>query len=135
MEKVKGIVFPVPHKFIAPIFSGKKDVFIKLRVGRFKLLKAKQKIIFYDSGIHKLVGQAKILSIHIDKPNIIWEMYGNRIFLEKKDFEKYIKISPLGHFRNLERSKLTAIVYSNPHKYSKPKESHRRMTIAGFYLR
>ena len=131
--KVRGAVFPVPHQFMERLFSNEKDVFVKLM--RLRFLKAGQRIVFYDSGVHRLVGEAKIQNVVYDDPKPIWEDYGNRIFLDKKEFDEYINISPLGYPRRYGRVKLTAIIFKNAHRYRTPMPSSRRMTIAGHYLR
>ena len=130
---IRGAVFPVPHRFVDRLFSKKKDVFVK--IGYFRFLRSGQRLVFYDSGIRKLIGEARIREISYHEPETIWKMYGNRIFLEKDEFNAYIMTSPLGYPRKPERSKLTAITFRQAHRYSIPKVSSRRMTIAGYYLR
>ena len=103
--------------------------------GHFRFLQGGQRLIFYDSGTHSLIGEARIEEVSYHEPTTIWKMYGNRIFLKKDEFEAYVTTSPLGYPRKLERSKLTAITFKEAHKYSTPKIYPKRMTIAGCYLR
>ena len=132
-KSIRGAVFPVPHQFVDRLFLNEKDVFVKW--GRFRFLDGGQRLVFYDSGMRKLIGEARIQEVAYDDPMKIWKMYGNRIFLEKNEFEAYVTTSPFGYPRKPERSKLTAITFKKAHRYPTPKESPKRMTIAGYYLR
>jgi len=127
------VVLPVPHEFVDRLFSGEKDVFVKSM--NFRFLSQGHRLVFYDSGIRKLVGEATIEEVNSREPAAVWRTYGKRIFLEKKEFDAYVATSPLGYPRKVERSKMIAIAFKDSHRYPKPKESPKRMTIAGFYLR
>jgi len=133
MRGIRGIVFPVPHRFVDRLFSGEKDVFVKW--GRFKYLESGQRLVFYDSGIHRLVGEARIQEVSDSDPATVWRMYEKRIFLEKNEFEAYVARSPLGYPRSSKRSKLVAITFKDARRYTAPKGSAKRMTAAGHYLK
>jgi len=130
---ILGVVLPVPHRFVDRLFSGDKDIFVKW--GHFRFLRKGQRLVFYDSGIRKLVGEATIEEVNSHEPTAVWRAYGKRIFLEKNEFDAYLTTSPLGYPRKLERSKMIAIAFKGSRKYPTPKESPKRMTVAGFYLR
>jgi len=88
MNEVRGAVFPVPHEFIERILLGERDVFVKF--GRFISLSKSQKIQFYDSSVHAIVGEALIEKKEYMEPSKVWEVFGSRIFLNKDEFNEYI---------------------------------------------
>lgn len=134
-----GAVFPLPHKPIERLLSKERDVFAKF--GRFLHLSKGQILQFYDSDIHAIVGEAKIQKVvHMDPMNV-WAKYGQRLFLNKDEFDRYISQTPLGP-RNLKTSGskpkkkvMTICVLSDPKKFRRPKKPTRIMNMIGHYLR
>lgn len=127
-----GYLFPLPSHLIEKLFSGRKDVFIKL--SRYRLLSEGNTLLFYSSGRsdRKIAGEAKIKRIVYDDPENIWKEFGERIVLDKEEFEEYVKRSPLGP--RVKKKKMTAFVLVSIRKYSKPKKPEKRVTPAGYYL-
>lgn len=130
---IKGYLFPVPHKFVSRLFSGKKDVFVKLSRRRLRFLAPGNSLLFYDSGSHEVVGEARIKEILYVDTEVIWKKLGSRIFLQRKEFTDYVARSPLGPRKNPK--KMTAFVLEKIIKYSTPKKPQKRVTPAGYYLR
>ena len=131
-EDIYGALLPIPHQYIQKLASGEKDVFVKF--GRYKFLSEGKRLVFYDSGIHMLVGESEIKRVVYDDPEKIWRMFGSRIFLEEKEFKEYSSRSPLGP-RSPKRNVMTACVLKNFKKYAKPKKPEKRVTPSGYYLR
>ena len=86
-EDIYGVLFPVPHQYVQRLASGEKDVFVKF--GRFKFLSKGKRIVFYDTGIHMLVGESKIERVAYAESEKIWRMFGSRIFSKLVFFQKY----------------------------------------------
>lgn len=131
-EEIIGAVFPVPHQFIQRLASDKKDVFVKF--GLFRFLSEGKRLVFYDSGIHMLVGESEIKQVISDNPERIWRAFGPRIFLEEKEFREYSSWSPLGP-RSPRKNVMTACVLKKFKKYARPKKPEKRVSPMGYYLR
>lgn len=130
-KDIYGFLFPVPHPFIGRLVSGEKDVFVK--IGRLRFLSDGHIIVFYDSGAHKIVGEAKIKQTTAGSPSTIWAKYGPRIFLREKEYNEYVARSPLGP-RHREGKIMTAFVVEHCRKYSQSKIPPKRVTPSGYYL-
>jgi hypothetical protein len=142
LEKIVGMVFPFPHKTVDRLLSKERDVVSKF--GRFLHLSKGQRLQFYDSDVHAIVGEAKIEKVvHMDPMNV-WETYGQRLFLNQDEFDKYISRTPLGP-RDLKtpgskrtppkKKVMTVCVLSDPKKFQHPKKPTRKMNMIGHYLR
>ena len=130
-SKIKGYLFPIPHKFLERLFSGEKDVFVK--VGHYRFLAPDHSVVFYDSDQHMTVGEAKIVRSSNGSPSAIWKEYNARIFLQEKEFKEYVARSPLGPRKQKEKI-MTALVLGRLHRYSSPRKPQRRVTPAGYYI-
>jgi hypothetical protein len=127
---VKGFLFPLPHSLIEQLFSGEKDVFVKL--AHYRFLKTGNTLVFYDSGTHAIVGEAKVKQIALGDPSAIWEEFGARIFLQSGEFKDYVARSPLGPRKHVRL--MSAFVLEKLRKYSIPKRPQKRVTPSGYYL-
>ncbi|MBY8987733.1 MAG: DUF365 domain-containing protein [Candidatus Lokiarchaeota archaeon] len=124
-----GVVVPIKEEHVKKLFEKERDVFIKFSN---LILEPEYKIIFYMSGKGILVGQAKIIDIKEMLPESAWSSYGNRIFLDKKEFGNYSKISPITGEKR--KGKLKVLLLDEKREYRKPIISSFIMTAAGRYL-
>jgi hypothetical protein len=129
-RKIIGYLFPIPQRFVDRVFSGKRDVFIKPL--RYRFLTAGKTVVFYNSDLHAIVGEAKIKQIVCSSPSDIWKEYQSRIFLQKDEFDDYVAMSPLGP--RARRKNMTAFVLRNVRKYPEPRKPPKRVTPSGYYL-
>lgn len=129
-ESVNGFLFPFPHHVVERLFSGEKDVFVKLM--KYRFLIARNTIVFYDIDLHAVVGEAKIEKVICADPSKIWQEYHSRIVLEKLEFDEYVSRSSCGP--RMRRDVMTAFLLRKPHRYSTPRKAPRRVTPSGYYL-
>lgn len=135
LKEIRGAVFPLPHDAIERLLTGEKDVFVKF--GRFLYLSSGQKLLFYDSSVHAIVGEAEIFEVLCISPADVWSKYGQRLFLSRDEFDKYVSTTPLGP-RNTERAPdkiVTVCILRKPKRYSSPRKLGKRMNMIGHYLR
>jgi len=132
LNKFIGAVFPIPHHIVERLLSKEKDAFAKF--GHFLHLSEGQKIQFYDSGIHAIVGEATIKEVVYLDPGAVWAEYGPRLALNRDEFKEYVSNSPLGA-RGRGHKKMTLCLLSDPKKYSNPRKPARKMNMIGHYLR
>ena len=137
MTKVIGVAFPIPKQFMDRFFKEGKDVFIKPAT-LWKELKPGMKFVFYQSREDTgFVGEAKIKEIKlIDDPMKVFEMYGDRVFLTKKELREYVE-SQERWSRKKERKKKRWLVIEleNIRKYDKPTKPKRFVPVGGQYVR
>ena len=74
-----GAIFPIRPKHLLNIFERNRDVFVKFT--KMKLEKG-MALIFYVSEKKILIGQAKIKKVEKLYPDVAWELYNDRIFLQ-----------------------------------------------------
>jgi hypothetical protein len=130
-KNTEGFLFPIPHHLIERLFSGEKDVFVKLSRAAYRFLNAGSILVFYDSDSKKIVGEAKVKKIVYAEPSIIWEEFGPRIFLQKREFDDYVMRSPLGPRK---AKAMTAFELEKFSKQGYPKKPRKRVTPSGYYL-
>lgn len=124
-----GAVLPIKEEHVKRVFNKERDVFIKFSN---LILEPGDKLIFYMSRKGILVGQAKIIDVTEMFPESAWSLYGNRIFLDRKEFERYCKISPItGEQR---KGKLKVLLLGDKQEYDKPLIPSFVVTAAGRYL-
>lgn len=131
MSKIVGAVFPLPHEKVERLFSKERDIFAKF--GHFLHLSKGQKIQFYDSDLHGIVGEATIIEVIYAEPAKVWAEYGPRLFLNKDEFDEYLSRTPLGS-RNIKNKIMTLCRVKDPKKYPRPKKPIRKMNMIGHYL-
>lgn len=124
-----GVVYPILPQHVDRMFDEKKDVFVKF--SKHRHLAEGSVIVFRVSGRKEFAGEGVIKKVEKLEPNEAWNRYGDRIFLTKKDYDKYVSRSPLG-----ERKSRTIAVYvlRQLRKYKKPVPANKRMTVAGYYI-
>ena len=130
IKRVIDAVYPVPHRFIERIFTG-KDIFVKYLPRLSTRLKVGDKLMFYASGeIHAVVGEATIDGVEFLKPEDALAKYQNRLFLTKDELMSYVT-------RQKGRTKdkpLLVITLRNAKRYPEPVELKELVTMAGRYL-
>jgi hypothetical protein len=132
LNKINGVVFPVPSHVIARLLSKEKDAFAKF--GRFLHLSEGQKLQFYDSRIHAIVGEATIRKVFYLTPGEVWTQYGPRLALSNDEFKRYVSDSPFGA-RGRTHKTMTLCLLSDPKKYSTPQKLSKKMNLIGHYIR
>jgi hypothetical protein len=130
-NKIVGAVFPLPHKMVERLLSKEKDIFAKF--GRFKHLSKGQKLLFYDSSIHAIVGEAAIEEVIYADPSTVRAKYGSRLFLDSNEFGEYIAKTPLGS-RDVQSKIMTICILKNPKRYQDPQKPAKKMNMIGHYI-
>jgi len=137
MAEIVGVTYPIPKQFMDRFFEG-KDVFIKPATV-WKQLKPGMKFVFYQS--HEdtgFVGEAKIKRILlVENPMMLYETYGDRIFLKKEELKEYIKSQERWKSRkDKSKKKLWMVIeLEDIKKYDKPIKPKRFVPVGGQYLR
>ncbi|RLI86757.1 MAG: hypothetical protein DRO98_04955 [Archaeoglobales archaeon] len=137
MAEIVGVTYPIPKQFMDRFFKG-KDVFIKPATV-WKQLKPGMKFVFYQS--HEdtgFVGEAKIKRILlVENPMMLYETYGDRIFLKKEELKEYIKSQERWKSRkDKSKKKLWMVIeLEDIKKYDKPIKPKRFVPVGGQYLR
>jgi len=131
MESIVGAIFPVSLIQAKRILEEDKRVFGKYT--KFNRLKENDKLIFYVSGEKKLAGEAVIEKITCLTPTAAWMTYGAKLFLNKKEFEQYTSISPIGG-KTRTSPKITLFLLKDVKKYDPAIQSSIKMTPSGCYF-
>jgi len=130
-EEIVGAIFPVLPEHVANLFDRGRNVFVKFT--KLTNLRTGSTIVFYVSREKVLVGEGRIKVIEKLNPEVVWSRYGDRIFLDKEEFDSYIEISPIsGEERKMR--KLAVFVLNKVKKYRKPFRSIYPVTASGRYL-
>ncbi len=131
-NEIMGVVFPLPEYLIERFLNGTKDVFIKyLAHPRGTRLSLGHKLFFYASGGERhLLGEAVIAAVKVLKPDQILEVYGERLFLSKEEFEKYSSSQP----RKDYKKDLLVLEIKLAKRYNYPIKFPKLLTMAGRYI-
>lgn len=133
LDKIKGAVFPIPHKPIERLLSKERDFFVKF--GKYRYLSKGQKIVFYDSDVRLTVGEAYIDEVGYLTSTEVWAKYKQRLFLTKLEFDEYLKGTPRLGPRTNRNGIMTVCLLKNPVRYSSGVKLPKKMTLKGLYLR
>jgi hypothetical protein len=132
MNRIIGVIFPVPKEFVDRLLVDKRNIFVKYvpRTASVQIT-PKQKLLFYAShGSKEIVGEGLIEAIQFLTPNEVLEKYGHKVFLNKDELTSYTRRQP-----NRDSSKkMLVLVLSKLRKYSYPKKFYRSITMVGQYL-
>ena len=112
------------------MFRYNRDVFVKFT--RLNL-DSGSTIVFYVSGEKLLIGDAKVDHIERLNPDVAWERYKGRVFLDKEEYDEYARISPISK-EERKMSEITVFLLENIRKYKKPTRSIYPVTPSGRYL-
>jgi len=121
-----GAIFPVLPEHVPNLFDNSRDVFVKFT--KLTGLKNGSVIVFYVSREKVLIGEGKIREVEKSDPETAWSRYKERIFLDKEEYDSYIKISPIG---KEEMRELTVFTLEKTKKYRKPVDSIYTVTPSG----
>lgn len=128
--KIIGAIFPVSSEHVSNLFRYNRDVFVKFT----KLnLNSGSTIVFYVSGEKLFIGEAKVHRIEKLNPDIAWDRYKGRVFLDKEEYDEYAKISPISKEKR-KMSEIIVFLLENIRKYKKPTRSIYPITPSGRYL-
>ena len=130
-KEIVGAIFPVLPEHVPNLFDRGRDVFVKFT--KLTNLTTGSTIVFYVSREKLLVGEGKVNVIEKLNPELAWSLYGDRIFLNKEEFDSYIEVSPITREERRMR-KLDVYVLNNVKKYQKPFRSIYPVTASGRYL-
>jgi hypothetical protein len=140
-NKIAGILFPVPKKYMPRFFKEGKTVFIKPATA-FKELRRGMKLVFYQSQEDTgYVGEATIKRIIIlDDPMKFFDTFGDAIFLTREEVKAYLekqKKRQADRIRNDERrmKNWIALELENIRKYPSIIKPERFVPVGGQYLR
>lgn len=128
--RVIGAIFPVSSEHVSNLFRYNRDVFVKFTILN---LESGSTIVFYVSGEKLLIGEAKVDHIERLNPDIAWDRYKSRIFLDEEEYNKYAKISPISK-KERKMSEVTVFELENRKKYKKPTRAIYPVTPSGRYL-
>lgn len=131
MDKLLGVIFPVPIHLIQSIFNGGSKIFVKYMPHSSTRLNKGNKIIFYESrGSKSLIGEGVINSIEFLAPNEVLNNYKKLLFLNEKQFNDYVNLWPnRDPLKKMFTVKLIKIKkYAYPIKYTSP------ISMAGRYV-
>jgi len=128
--EIVGAIFPVRRKHISSLFSRDRDIFLKFT----KLsLERGSTIVFYVSGEKLLIGEAKVGDVKNLSPSAAWSHYGDRLFLDKEEYDKYVRISPTS-MEERKMGEVTVFELKNMKKYETPVRATHPATPSGRYL-
>ena len=131
MTLIVGGIFPISSEHATRIFDDGRTAFVKYT--RFKELRKNSKIIFYISKEKRLFGEGTIESIERLDPKTAWACFGQKIFLDKDEFERYSTKSPIGGNDRM-MPEITVYLLRGLRKYSKSHQLSTGMTPAGRYI-
>ena len=85
------------------------------------------------SGEKVLIGEGVVKKIEKMMPEKAWIEYGERIFLDKKNYDQYAKVSPIEN-KVRKMKELTVFSFCKLRKYENPQSSVYPVTAAGRYI-
>jgi hypothetical protein len=132
MDKIAGVIFPVPEKFVDRLLCENRNVFVKYvaRTTNLKIVPG-NKVVFYASqGAKELVGEGVIQAIELLTPTEALEKYGGKIFLDRNELITYATQVP---GRKLTK-KMLVLVLSRVKTYSPRLKWMKPITMTGQYL-
>jgi len=130
--RIVGVAFPLPKHMIERLLNGQKDVFIKYvaQPGSTRLISGHKLFLYASGGEKQLVGETIITKVKFLKPNQIFDMYGERLFLSKTEFVQYAQSQP----RKDADKDLLVLEVAKPKKYKRPIRFPQPLTMAGRYV-
>ena len=130
-EEVIGALFPIIRRHANKLFSTNQVIFIKFT--KLNKLTKGAIIIFYVSGEKVLIGESIVKKIDKMNPEKAWIEYWEKMFLDKKDYDQYIKMSPIEN-KARKMKELTVFSLSKLKKYEHPYPSVYPVTASGRYV-
>lgn len=102
-----AIVIAIHPQWVRLILSGIKRVEIRKSSPRRPV----DRMLIYDTGMHRIVGEARIIGVDTAHPADIWHRYGRLSCIRREDYDQYAR----------GRKLLTAIRLDDSRRYDKPK--------------
>lgn len=124
------VIFPVRPGHVSRFFDEERDVFVKFI--KMKLKKG-MLLVFYVSKEMVLAGEAKITKVEQLHPDVAWDRYGDRIFLNKEEYDKYVGVSPIGG-EERKMKDVSVLSLSSFRKYDPAFRSPLSITPSGRYI-
>jgi len=128
--KIVGAIFPILEEHVNNLFETGRNVFVKFT--KLELIEGAL-IVFYVSRRKLLIGEARVAQIERLNPDVAWSRYNKRIFLDKKRYDEYVAISPIGKEKRKMRE-ITVFELQTTRKYEKKVASIYTVTASGRYL-
>jgi len=127
---VIGAIFPILRKHASELLDKNRTVFVKFT----KLnLKIGSTIVFYIPGEKLLVGEAKAGNIKKMDPVSVWRRYKNKLFLEKEEYDDYVKFSPVSR-EERKMKEITVFELKKVRTYEDVVRAFCPVTSSGRYL-
>jgi hypothetical protein len=125
MNKMRGVIYPIPNSLTSRLFDGKTNVFAKCISHNSTKLLPKHKVIFYASrGQKKLVGEGTIEKIEFLAPDVIVAKYEKTLFLGKDEFLTYVGC----------RNMILTLTLKDLVKYPHSLNYYKPITMTGQYI-
>lgn len=132
MSDIRGAIYPIPKKFVDRLFDGETKVFVKYVAHNTTKVAPKHRVIFYASyGSKKLVGEGTVERVEFLSPEAVIAKHKEQLFLNESEFYAYVGRSP----SRAPSKEMLTLVLKKLHKYPKPIDYSRPITMAGQYLR
>jgi hypothetical protein len=132
MDRIIGVIFPVPQEFVDRLLVEQRNIFVKYvpRIASVQITPKQRLLLYASHGSKEIVGEGLIEEIQFLTPNEVLEKYGHKVFLDKDELTSYTRRQP-----NRDSSKkMLVLLLSKLRKYSYPKKFRRPITMVGQYL-
>lgn len=132
MNKIVGVIYPIPLHFVDRLFVAHRNVFVKYVARTTNLrITPKHKVVFYAShGSKQVVGEGIIEAIEFLTPKEALEKHGDKVFLNEDELKEYTMRQP----KRTSSKKMLTLTLSKLRLYPQPIKYGRPVTMAGEYL-
>ena len=131
VEKIIGVIFPIPPEYIDRLLVENRNVFAKYLARNGSRLLPKQKMLFYVShSSKKITGEGQIDEILFLTPDEALVKYEKKLFLNRDELMAYARRQPK---RSISK-RMLVVVLSRLKIYPKPVSYRRPISMAGQYL-
>jgi len=132
MNKIIGVVYPIPLPLVDRLFVAHRNVFVKYVARTTNLrITRKHKVVFYAShGSKEVVGEGIIEAIEFLTPEEVLEKYKDKVFLNKNELMEYTQRQP----GRTPSKKMLTLTLSKLRRYPCGIKYEKPITMAGEYL-
>lgn len=132
MNKIVGVVYPIPLQFVDRLFIAHRNVFVKYVARTTNIrIAPKHKVLFYAShGSKEVVGEGVIEAVEFLTPKEALEKYGDQVFLNKAELTEYTMRQP----KRTSSKKMLTLILSKLRRYPLGVKYERPVTMTGEYL-
>lgn len=103
-----SVLMSIKPEFVQGIFSGKK----RFEFRKVACKRSVDRILIYSTvPVQKVVGEAEVAEVLIEKPEVLWELTSKEAGIDKAFFDSYYE----------DRDEAVAYRLINVKKYKKPK--------------